>query len=419
MKILVILQYWFPYEGALQPIYGAVFDDLLQKGHEITILTAFPHFRKGRREEWREYRGRVYERARWHDADVVRTYVFAPKFRSERLSMLFRAGNFVSFYVSASVAGLILPRHDAVFVPSSPPLFGAICARLIGRIRKIPYIYNLQDIYPDIAVVSGHLKTAGVIRALEWAERWIYRHAKHLVVISETMKQAISEKGVPESKISVIPNFCDTDVIRPLTKDNEFARAYGLHKKFVALFAGNIGMVQSVEHIIKAAGYLRENKNILFVLVGRGENRENMEQLARNLALKNVKFLPLQPASNMPNVWASGDVGLVTLGRGVSTFAVPSKVFGIMAAGRPVAAMCDRASEVWNIVEEGDLGVCVPPENPELLAKGILSLYRHPEKTKEMGSKARTYVVAKFHKTVITQKYEEVFSAVRQRGRPG
>ena len=409
MKILVILQYWFPYEGAIQPIYGAIFDDLLQKGHEITILTAFPHFRKGRKEEWREYRGRIYEKTKWHDATVVRTYVFAPRYRSNKLSMLFRAINFVSFYISASVAGLVLPRHDVVFVPSSPPLFGAICARLIGRIRKIPYIYNIQDLYPDIAVVSGHLKRAGLIRALEIAERSIYRHAKHLVVISETMKQAISKKGVSKSKITVIPNFCDTDVIKPISKRNKFSIKYGLHERFVVMFAGNIGMVQSTEYIIKSAELLQKYSDILFVFVGRGENKPKIEQLSINISLKNIKFIPQQPSSNMKNVWGSADVGLVTLKRGLSTYAVPSKTFGIMASGRPVLAMIDEGSEVWNMVTKAKGGLCIPPENPKLLTEAILRLFTNDEERKEMGYNARRYIVDNFHREIISKKYEDLF----------
>ena len=412
MRILVVLQYWYPYEGPAQPIYGAIFEALMRKDHEITILTSFPHYRKGLGKTWDEYRGKLYQKDQWNGATVVRTYVLAPKYRSEKIAVLIRGLNFASFSISSLIAGLLLPRHDLIFLPSFPPIIGALSARIIGALKNTPYICKIQDVYPDMAVKAGLIKGRFLIRILEKLEKYGYKYAKHVSVISETMKQEIYNKGVAEDKISVIPNFCDTDFIQPMSKKNEFAIKYALHEKFVVMFAGNIGMVQTPEYIIKAAECLQKHEDILFVFVGRGENKRKMEQLATNLSLKNIKFLPLQPFSNMQNVWGSADVGLVTLGRGLSTYAVPSKTFGIMASGRPVLAMVDEGSEVWNMVDEAKGGICVPPESPELLAEAVLRLYEDTEKTKEMGNNARRYVVHNFHRAIISHQYEDLFLSI-------
>ncbi len=411
MKILVLIQYWYPYESALQPIYGAIFEDLISKGYEITILTSFPHYRKGRNEDWREYRWKFRETGLWNGATVIRTFVFAPRFSSAKLGVLMRALTFVSFYLSSFVAALMLPKHDLIFVSSAPPLIGAVSAGMLGRLRGTPYVFNVQDIFPDNAVRAGIIKNPFLIRFLDKLEKFVYRRASHITVLSETMKAWVSSRGGGE-KVSVVPNFCDTDFVRPVSKYNEFSVRHGFDRRFVVMFAGNIGLVQSVEHIISAAEILRGYQDIVFVFVGAGENRHGMEELAKNKALPNVLFIDRQPFSEMPNIWGSADIGLVTLLRGIAQSAVPSKTFGIMAAGRPVLAMVDEGSEAWDIVDRAQCGICVPPESPRLLAEAVLRLYKDPEERKKMGASAREYVVANYHRSVISGKYEELFCRV-------
>ncbi|MFC1853454.1 glycosyltransferase family 4 protein [candidate division CSSED10-310 bacterium] len=415
MKILVIVQYWYPFEDSGQPIYGGVFKDLLQKGHQITILTAFPFFRKGFPEKWAEYRGKLYQKDTWQGATVIRTYVFAPRYRSEKLALFFRGLNFLSFFLSSVVAGLFLPKPDLVLTPSYPPLLSGLSARIISIVKRTSYIYSFQDVFPDNAAAAGLIKNTALLKLLNKLGQYVYRHAGHLLVISNTMKQVLRDKGLAAESITVIPNYCDTEFIKPGSRDNQFAREHDLLEKFVVMFAGNIGLVQDTGSIIKAAEILKDYHDILFVFVGRGEKKENIEQMVKHLDLANVNFITFQPLQKMPDVWATADVGLVTLQKGISSYAVPSKTYGIMASGRPVLAMIDEGSEVWHMVQESQCGLCVPPESPTLLAEAVLQLHRNSQELGDMGKKARAYVVQHYQRENISSQYESLFLKLIER----
>lgn len=381
----------------------------MKKGHQVTILTSFPHYRKGRSETWPQYRGKLYEWDTWKGARVLRTYVFAPKFSSNWLGVTVRALNFVSFFLSALIAALFLAPSHVIFVPSSPPMLGALVGGLAGAVKGVPFVYGLQDIFPEIAVQSGVIRESLLTRMLQRFERIVYGRAAQINVISESMKGLLIRKGVEEDRISVISNFCDTAFMRPMPRDNAFGKQHKLEGSFVAMFAGNIGMVQSVACIIEAADLLKHHAHLLFVFVGRGENRDNMERLARDKGLGNVRFLPLQPHANMPTVMASADVGLVTLQKGLSLYATPSKIFTIMSAGRAVIAMIDEGSEVWRMVEEARCGVCVRPEDSSGLADAILKLSLDREETRRMGVRARRHVEENFTRQATSASYEGMF----------
>jgi len=410
MKILAIFQYWYPYESVLQQLFGRIFDDLSKRGYNITILTSLPHFRKGRREIWDNYRGKFFERDKWKSIDVIRTYVFAPKFSSSKFSMFFRGLNYVSFFLSSLIVGFFQRKIDVIFAVSSPPLLGGIEAWLLSLIKKAPYVYNLQDVYPDIAIKTGVLKNRSLIKFFKLVETFIYQKTIKLVVLSPRMCEILSKrKRVPLNKIEIIPDFSDTEFIQPMPKENNFSKEYGLNDKFVAMFAGNMGIPQGLEYIIEAAENLKENRDILFCFVGEGEDRQRIMELASKKKLENTIFIPRQPYSRMPEVWAASDIGLVTLRKGISEDAMPSKTFGIMAAGKPVVAMIDEASDVCTMIKKAKCGICVPPESPNRFAEVIKTIYSNPDLRNEMGINGRDYVVKNFSVEAIVQKYEELF----------
>lgn len=417
MKILVIMLYWYPYEGPLMPIYGTVFKELIKKGHKITIVTSFPHYRQGRPETWAEYRGKLFERTSWEGATLIRSYVFAPVFKNGRASLVFRALNFLSFNVSCLIAGLFFTgRQDLIFVPSSPPLTNGICGYIMGIFKRIPFIYNVQDIYPDMAIKLGVLHNKFIIRILRLIENLVYKKARKVLVLSGAMRRNLIEKKVNADKIEIIPNFIDTNFIKPMEKGNHFSSNFGLNDKFVIMYAGNIGLPHGLEFVVESAELLREYKTILFSFVSRGEYKDKIVRLCKDKGLTNVVFPPQQPEHMVPQIWASADISLVTSLKGLSTDSVPSKTFAIMASGRPIIAMVDEGSEVWNMVNEANCGICVPPERPDELAKGILRLYGDETERKMMGENGRKYVDAHFSPKEICLKYEALFHNVIETG---
>lgn len=397
------------------PIYGAIFKDLMAKGHKITILTSFPHYRQGRPETWDEFRGKFFQKTNWERATLIRSYVFAPVFKNSKLGLFYRALNFISFNVSCIIAGIFLTgKQDVIFAPSSPPLTNGICAWIISLWKRSAVVYNVQDMYPDMAEKLGLLKSGTILLILKKLEKIVYRISDRILVLSEGMRKNIRNKGVPVAKTEIIPNFIDTNFIKPLPQDNPFSRERGLTNHFVVMYAGNIGLPHGLEFVVEAAERLKDEKDILFCFVARGENKDKVISLCHSKKLRNTLFIPQQPEDMVPYIWASSDVSLVTSRKGLSGDSVPSKTFAIMASGRPVIAMMDDGSEVWNIVNNAKCGLCVPPERPDLLAQTILRLYDNEKERKKMGENGRKFVVENFSRKIISQQYEELFLRVAE-----
>lgn len=415
MKILVIMLYWYPYEGPLMPIYGAIFKDLMEKGHEITIVCSFPHFRKGRSETWDEYRGKLIHKSYWEGARLVRSYVFAPVFKDSKASLVFRALNFLSFNLSCIFAATAYGgKADIIFAPSSPPLTNGICAWIVSIFKKCPVVYNVQDLYPDMAEKLGIANNKIILAVLKKMERIVYKISTSLLVISDSMRSNLLKKKVPANKIAKIPNFIDTEFIKPMPQENPFAKQWGLAGKFVVMYAGNIGLPHGAEVIIKAAEELKDEPDITFCFVSRGEYRDQLMNQAEKNGLDAVRFIPPQPENKVPEIWASASVSLVTYRSGMADFSVPSKLLAIMCSGRPVIAVAEKGSEVSKIVAAADCGICVEPDRPKELAEAILYIRQNRTEAMNMGANGRHYALMHFDRKKISDSYEKLFFSLLQ-----
>lgn len=412
-NITAIIMYWYPYVGATQPIYKAIFTHLLKNGYRINIIAGVPHFRKGRKEVWHEYKGVFYKKSLEEGLCVQRTFVLSPKIslRFDKNGILRRLINYTSFFVSALLTSIFARELSPklLFVPTFPPLLGGLLGYLISFIKKTPFVYNVQDVHPDLLYSIKLFQAKPISFLLEKSERFVYSRAKHIIVISDTIKNTLHNKGVPLDKITVIPNFCDTDFIRPGSKDNEFSREHDITDKFVVMFAGNISEPQGVEFIIEAAKLLTDYKDILIAFVGRGEKKQEAEKLVRDSKLKNVFFIPLQPLRKMPLVWASADVALVSLRKNLSHLAFPSKIYGILSSGTPAIAMVDKNSEIWEFIEASGGGICVVSEDYKGLADKVSLLYKDHLLRKQMGERGRRFVEKKFSKEIVLHRYLKLF----------
>jgi colanic acid biosynthesis glycosyl transferase WcaI len=413
MKILVIMLNWYPYCGPLMPIYGAIFKQLLSMGDEIIIVSSLPHYRKGSPETRPLIPCGLYEIGRWEKAKLIRSWVLAPPFESEKLSLLYRALNFLSFNVSSALAAIFLAgRADVIFAPSSPPLTNGLVAYLVSRFKRCPFVYNVQDIYPDIAVNLGLIRNRLLLLGLRAVEKAVYRLSHKIVTISEGMRDIIRGKGVPSEKIEVIENFVEPCVLGPERGQNAFSRAFGLDDAFVVMYAGNIGVPHGVEVVVQAAQLLQEEPNLIFCFVARGERKADVERLARNKGLKNVILLPPQPEEMVPQIWGAASVGVISYRRGLAGFSLPSKLFAAMCAGRAVIASVDGDSETARIITTARCGLCVQPESPAELAEAVLRLKRDPEVAMEMGRNGREYVQKNLRREVVGSHYSSLFKAI-------
>lgn len=408
LRILLLIIQFPPDVNSTGLLMAQVCEGLIACGHEVSVITTFPHYEKFR--VWEEYRGKLFEQEWYRGMDVLRLYVYAS---GSKQNMLRRLMSYLSFNALASVAGLLTRHSFDVILCTNGSFFTGISAAVIGRPWRIPFVYNVQDLYPETPIEAGQLHNQWVITTLEWIERLMYRLAAHITVITPSFREhLLSAKGVPAEKVSVIPNFVDTEFIRPLPKVNDFSRRLGLADKFVISHAGNIGYVYDLETMLDAAALLKSEKKILFLIVGDGVAKPRLERKAKALGLENVRFLPFQPYEDLPWLRAASDVQVSLYRHGAANYSMPSKIYEIMASGRPLLASADMRSDVWNLVEATQCGLCIEPENPEQLAEAVLTLYRDPSLRDAMGQRGRQHAERNYSKQVVISRYDELLQRI-------
>lgn len=380
-------------------------------GHEVTVLTTTPHYNvepeARARQPLRPHWGQWLQRS---DLDGIPVYHVSIPVKGDRVGA--RLLDYLRFHAIGTLAGLwAVGKFDIMLVPS-PPLTIGVSAWLLRLLHRVPFIYNVQEIYPDVAVSLGVLTDRRAIRFFEALESWIYRRAAHITVISEWFRRRLLAKGVPAEKMSVIPNFVDTDFMQPLSeatrKQNAFAQQHDLADKFVVLYAGNIGLTQGFEMILAAAQQLQHLPDLRFVIVGDGTRRKWLEAELTTQTLTNVILLPYQPRSVVPQIYATGDLCLVPLKRGTAQETFPSKIYTIMAAGRPVVASADPDSELAWVVEHAGCGWSVPPDAVDTLVAAIQHAYGVRDALATKGQAGRAYVVANHSRRAVTAHYDRL-----------
>lgn len=406
MRILFLSTYFQPDIASTGVLMTQLAEDLADLGHEVTVITSVPHY--DTHHIWDEYQGKLVHSDQHGPIDVYRLYTYVS---DDKTHFLGRVLNYAVFNTLSAITGMLLEQHDVIFVPS-PPLTNGLSADLISRVRGIPFVYNVQDIWPDVVIRAGVMTNPRAVAFSRRLERYVYRRASAITVISDGFRQNLLEKGVPSEKIRVIPNFFDTEFVRPLSRYNGFSSTHGLDEQFVVLFAGNIGHSQGLETVLDTAYRLAGQDDILFLIVGNGAARTDLERYAEKLELSNVKFLPFQPHEVLPKMYASADVCLVPLRRGFTNESAPCKVFTIMASGRPMIASVDYGSDTWQLVQEAECGIWTEPEDPDALATAILRLRQNLCLRMRLGHNGRDHVVQYYTREFIAQRYHEVLSSV-------
>ncbi len=436
MRILILNQHFYPEVASSGQIMAELGADLVRKGHQVTALTGRPSYRRSDEQEdvfvtsirpgkneWRAKTGfflgvigtivpkRILELDSIFDVDIIRTYTYSRDVREDRWRFVQRMVQYLTFFFSSFVTALLLPRHDVVIYLSTPPLLNGVTAFALKLLKGTVGIYNIQDLYPDVAIKLGAVRNRLVIMVCNLLEKFLYSQAAVMVPVGESIARMLIIKGVSTEKINVIPNWMDTDLIRPMGKDTPFSRQYGLVDKFIVMYSGNMGLSQGLETVLKCAELTRD-VDIHYLLVGGGASRDSLESMAKDLSLSNVSFLPYQPKERLPESLSAADIHLVPLKEGLSNFSVPSKVHGIMASGRPIIASVDEDSEIAFMFEKAECGVVIKPEDPNALAEAILALYHDRGKLENLGRNGRAYLEKTNTRSICTRKYEEIIERV-------
>jgi glycosyltransferase involved in cell wall biosynthesis len=317
----------------------------------------------------------------------------------------------LSYAASAALASLDIGRPDVVVALTDPPIIGRV-ALWAARRTGARFVFLCEDIFPEVASLLEDFHSTAVNRMLDRINRQLLREADAIVALGDRMRRRLAEeKGAPPDRIQVIHNWADCETIRPGSKDNPFARQHGLADKFVLMHSGNVGLSQNLDVVIDAADRLRSKERLVIAIVGDGARRERLERAAADRGLTNVRFLPYQPKGDLHDSFATADAFLISLKAGLEGYIVPSKLYGILAAGRPYVAAVDPSCEVAQLAAAHDCGVLAPPGDADALADAISRLYDDPAAARAMGDRART-LSYQFDRRAAVAAYHELFRRV-------
>jgi colanic acid biosynthesis glycosyl transferase WcaI len=411
VRLTVIVHHFPPDVNSTGRLVSRLAQELRRRGHVVTVITTFPHYEAFR--IWPSYRGKLWQREAVDGVEVYRVWCFAPGRKSMRNRLL----NYLTFNLLAAVVGLRAARRAEVILATNGSFFTGLTACIVGR-GRVPTVYNVQDLYPEVPILAGELRNPAAISVLRRAARAMYSKSSRLTVITPSFAEYLEEHDrVPAEKVRVVPNFVDTGSIRPLPKQNDYSKRMGFADRFVVAHSGNLGYAYDLMTLLRAAGLLRDEAGMEFVIVGDGVMKKELQERAADLALTNLRFLPFQPPEHLAWHRASIDVHLALYRRGSARWSMPSKVYEIMASGRPVLASAEPGSDLSCLVAESGAGICVVPEDAEALAEAVVRLRDDPEGRAEMGRRGRRWAEDRYSVQSVAGQYEEILSDLaRSRG---
>jgi glycosyltransferase involved in cell wall biosynthesis len=326
-------------------------------------------------------------------------------------SFIWRVFSFFSFMVSSFINGLFVHKVDLVW-GTTPPIFQGPTAWLLARLKGVPFLLEVRDLWPAFAIAVGVLKNKLLITLSEWLEGFLYRHADHVVVNSPGFINHVRQRG--GKNVSLIPNGADPEMFDPDDEGQAFRNAHGLEEKFVVLYAGAHGLSNDLPVVITAAAQLKNEENIRIVLLGSGKDKPNLIAQAENLGLENVIFLPPLPKKEIRYAVAGADACLAIL-KPIEMYKTtyPNKVFDYMAGGRAVILAIDGV--IRKVVEDANAGLFVPPGDPEALANAIYKLSKNHENCRKMGINGRELIIKEFSRAALAEKFSNLLESIRRK----
>lgn len=404
VRILFLNRSYHPDVEATGQLLAELCADLSGK-HEITVIAGRPNFvREG------EAKTRLIQPEQHGDVRVLRV----KNVRFAKSSLVGRGLGLVSYLVLAFWAALWVKRPDVIVVETDPPMLPALGAFLRWWHRG-KLVFYLQDLFPEVGIILGKLKPGVVTWLLGWMTRIGLRNADRVVVLGEDMRRRVIDKQVEPSKISIVPNWADTTAVTPLAR-SPLRDAWGLGDAFVVMYSGNLGLSQSLATVLEAARRLRDD-GVEFVLVGEGAAKAGLVAFAAEHDLKHVRFLPYAPKDRLGESLAVGDVHLVTLQKGLAGYIVPSKLYGILAAGRPYLAAVDADSEVAAITRVAQSGRHVEPDDAQALADAVRWAKANRDELAAMGERGREFGHMHFDRKRSAALFDEMLQGLDVAGR--
>ena len=386
MRLLVITPHFTPDTAPTGVVVTALVEEWCRLGHHAHVVTSLPWYQEHRVADG--WTGRLARHGHHGTATVTRLHPFPV--RKDHTGR--RAAAFGAFTVLAAVTAAATRGPFDVVVAVSPPITLALAARLAALCHGCPMVLNVQDVFPDVAITVGALNSRQLIGLARRLERTAYRAADAVTVLSTDLQENITTKVAGLSRppmVETIPNFVDTDNLRPLDRLTEYRRENRLGDRMVVMYAGNLGHSQSLDLVVEAARRHRNRDDLVYVINGGGVRAEEITAVAGGL--ENLIVIGYQPAERLAEVLATGDIHVVPLRTGLASASVPSKAYSAMAAGRPIIASVDQGTEVARMVADADAGLAVPPDDPDAFTAAVEYLAGDVELRTRMGVNARAW----------------------------
>lgn len=382
---------------------------LVKRGYRVSVVTTFPSYPPGR--VYDSYKPMLRSQRRELGAKVTR--VLALPYRG--LDKGKRIASYLTFAASAFLLGLLpraLPwRRPAVVYAYHPPLTTGVAAALYSLLVRVPFVYDVQDLWPEAIVVAGFLREGSrAYRAIRLVESFIYRRAKRIIVVSEGMRGNLLRKGVPPSKIRVISNWGDPQIYHPKNV-SDLRSQLGWAERFVVMSAGNMGLTHGLETVVEAAERLRADPRILFVMLGSGAAKPGLEANAQRRGLDNMIFMEQVPPQEAAQLINAADVMLVHLKEASGgDFSLPHRIFSYMLCGKPIIAAA--AGSTADLVQMTECGWVSPPSDPAALAATILRAIAEPETCLKLGSNGLVAARTTYSREHLLKKIEACLEAI-------
>jgi len=406
MRITFLCQYFPPEMGAPSARTYEHTRYWASLGHEVTVITGFPNHPTGVIRP--EYRGYSIKREQVEGINLLRTWIYVAANKGFAKRVL----NFLSFFLSSLLLGAWLTKRPDVVVGTSPQFFCAVAAYLLSRLKRVPFVFEVRDIWPQSAVELGAIRNRLLIRALEAMELYLYRHAALVVPVAESTRSYLIGKGISAEKIKVIPNGIDARYLASASATaEEVRREAGLEGKFIVSYIGTHGMSHALDVVLRAAEALECEPPIHFLFIGEGAEKENLKRLAAGLELKNVTFLDQQPRDRLLGFYRASDVSLVPLRRlPIFRKVLPSKLFELMGVGCPL--ICSVEGEAARLVKQAEAGLCIEPENVSALVDAIKRLRAEPQLARQLAANGQQFVKTHYLRSSLAGVYLEALAAV-------
>jgi colanic acid biosynthesis glycosyl transferase WcaI len=391
VRILVLNQYYKPGVEATANLLADLCEELSTQ-FDVVVITSRP-------------RGAEHLPSREiiNGVTVYRTW----STRFDRTNLLPRAANYLTYLAECVVRALGVGKVDLVICMTDPPMVGDVGV-VVARRNRAPLLVISEDVFPEVAVEVGRLTNPLLVNVLARLISFYVQRAEAIVAIGPVMRERLIEKGADASRVSVISNWVDTSEIHPQPKANAWAKAHGLDGRFVVMHSGNVGHAHNLDNLVRASTFLRDLDDLVIPIVGFGARHVALAELAERLDADRVRFLPYQPRDVLHQSLAAADVHYVGLTKGLSGFVVPSRVYGILAAARPMIVAADADSETARIVSEVECGVLVPPDRPDLLAAAIRDVRERRLDLERMGALGREFVEREADRSVSLGRYREL-----------